>query len=144
MESIIFESGLVDFSVNDVRTIRFNPSDIGFAEELYNLTAKLNEVQKTSASKRENLEDDTTAYFDISRAEDEKMRDIVDSFFGEGFCADVFPGVRLYAMANGLTVIENFLFAVLDKMDEDVTANLAKRNDRLKQYTSKYKKYTRK
>ena len=142
--NIKFETGLVEMSVNDVRTIQFNPSDVGFAQDLYGLASKLGNIQKEKAAEFEAVKDDTAAYFDISKAEDQEMRRAVDDFFGEGFCAAVFPGIRLYAMADGLTVIENFLYAVMDKMDDDITANMAKRNERIAKYTAKYKEYQKK
>lgn len=68
------------------------------------------------------------------------MREAVDSIFGEGFCKDVFK-TRLFAMADGMTVVENFLFAILDEMDESITENLSKRDARIRKYTEKYSKY---
>ena len=141
-DNLAIETGLVELDVNGVRTIHINPSDAGFAEDLYGLASKLQEI---SRSKEAALEAAQTPVekFDISRAEDKEMRQAVDDMFGEGFCADVFPGVRLFALSDGLTVVENFLFALLDKMDEDITANIAKRDARIKKYTSKYSKYAK-
>lgn len=137
------DSGLVEVDINGVRKIKFNPSDTGFAEDLYGLTSKLDKIGKEKDMEYE-ASDDIAARFDISRAKDMEMRAAVDDFFGEGFCADVFLGVRLVALADGLTVIEDFLYGLLDKMDEDITANIAKRDARIKKYTDKYRKYTSK
>ena len=62
----------------------------------------------------------------------------MDSVFGDGFCAEVFHGMQLTAMAGGLTVLENFVFAVIDKMDESIRDNMAKREGRIAKYTAKY------
>lgn len=124
------------------RYVDFNASDQGFAEELYELASKLEKIHKSKAEEREQVEDGA-ARFDISRAEDKEMREAVDSLFGEGFSKDVFR-TRLFALADGLTVVENFLFALLDKMDDTITANMAKRDARIKKYTDKYSKYTSK
>ena len=142
-DTMTIDSGLVEIEVNGARTIKFNPSDQGFAEELYILAAKLADIQKEKAEAFKATQD-AAAHFDISRAEDREMRAAVDSFFGDGFCGEVFPGVRLFALSEGLTLIENFLYALLDKMDEDITANMAKRNARIAKYTSKYSKYQKK
>ena len=40
-----------------------------------------------------------------------------------------------------MTVIENFLFGVLDMMDESVTENISKRDAKIRKYTEKYRKY---
>lgn len=143
MAELNFSTGLVDFTVNGVRTIQINPSDVGFLETIYALLGKVEAIESDTAKKREKA-DDTAKIFDYFRASDKKMREAVDSIFGQGFCDDVFKGVRLMAMADGLTVLENFLFAVIDQMDDSVQENLAKRNDRISKYTAKYEKYHQK
>lgn len=121
------------------RTVDFNPADNGFAESLYGLTSKLSQIHESRKKEYED-EQDPAARFDISRAEDAEMREAVDSLFGDGFCRDVFK-TRLFALADGMTVVENFMFALLDEMDESITENLAKRDTRIKKYTDKYSKY---
>lgn len=121
------------------RTVDFNPADNGFAESLYGLTSKLSQIHESRKKEYED-EQDPAARFDISRSEDAEMREAVDSLFGDGFCRDVFK-TRLFALADGMTVVENFLFALLDEMDESITENLSKRDSRIKKYTDKYSKY---
>lgn len=143
MEELNFETGLVEFSVNGGRSIRFNPSDVGFIENLYELIAKIDAISADMAKKKDKA-DDPAKLFDIVRGGDKRMRDAVDSLFGDGFCADVFHGVRLTAMAGGLTVLENFVFAIIDRMDDAVKENMAQRNDKIAKYTAKYQKYAQK
>lgn len=123
------------------RFVDFNPADQGLAEDLYGLASKLSKIHEDKKKAYE-TEEDPAARFDISRAEDAEMREAVDSLFGDGFCKDVFK-TRLFAMADGMTVVENFLFALLDEMDESITENIAKRDARIKKYTEKYSKYTK-
>ena len=125
--------------VDTGRTVSFNPADQGFAEDLYGLVSKLSRIHEEKKKEYE-AEEDAAARFDIGRAEDAEMRSAVDSLFGEGFCGDVFK-TRLFALADGMTVIENFLFGLLDEMDESITQNMAKRDARIKKYTEKYGKY---
>ena len=138
MSDIVFSTGIVEMSVNGGRTIRFNPADVGFIDTLYSLMAKVEDIEKESQKKREKS-DDPAKIFDYFRSSDKRMRDAVDAVFGEGFCDDVFDGVRLVAMADGLTVLENFVFAVIDQMDESVKANMDRRNAKIEQYTAKYR-----
>lgn len=121
------------------RSVDFNPADQGFAESLYGLISTLSKIYDAKKKEYE-AEQDPAARFDINRAEDAEMRKAVDSLFGDGFCADVFK-TRLFALADGMTVVENFLFALLDEMDASITENLAKRDARIKKYTEKYSKY---
>lgn len=137
MAEINFSTGVVEMSVNGKRTIKFNPADVGFIETLYSLMAKVEEIETESQKKREKT-DDPAKVFDYFRSSDKRMREAVDAVFGESFCDDVFDGVRLVALADGLTVLENFVFAVIDQMDESVRANMAARNDRVAKYTAKY------
>lgn len=140
MGEIRFDTGLTEFTVNGGRTVRFNPADTGFAENLYALMAKVTEIEDERAKKTDKVQD-YAKIFEYNRAADKRMRDAVDAVFGEGFCADVFGNIRLSAMADGLSVLENFMFAVLDQMDAGVTENLSKRDARIAKYTEKYEKY---
>lgn len=145
---IVVSSGIRHLSVVDDtgaetgRSVDFNPADQGFAEELYGLASKIGEIQEAKAREYE-LAEDAAARFEVSRAKDREMREAVDALFGEGFSKDVFK-TRLVALTGGLTVVEAFLFSLLDEMDESITANIAARDARIKKYTEKYSKYAKK
>lgn len=145
---VVISSGIkslpvvTDTGVDTGRTVNFNPADQGFAEELYGLVSKLIQIHNAKAKESEAAAD-AVARFDISRKEDAEMRVAVDSLFGEGFCQDVFK-TRLFAVVDGMTVVEDFLYGLLDEMDESITENMAKRDARIKKYTAKYEKYTKK
>ena len=139
MKELNFSTGVVEMAVNGGRTIRFNPADIGFLDTLYSLLGKLESIDAETLKKRDKT-DDPAKFFDYARLCDKRMKEAVDSVFGEGFCNDVFQGVRLFALAEGLTVIENFIFAIIDKMDESVRENMAQRSGRMAKYTEKYQK----
>ena len=140
MKELNFSTGVVEMSVNGGRVIRFNPADIGFLETLYGLVAKLDDID-SETSKKKDKTDDLAKGFDYSKAADKRKREAVDAVFGEGFCADVFQELRLDALADGLKVVENFIFSVVDEMDESIQDNLAKREGRTAKYTAKYAKY---
>lgn len=139
MAEISFSTGIIEAPVNGGRTIRFNPADVGFMETLYSLMAKVESIDKENKSKRSKMQD-PSKIFDNYRASDKRMREAVDAVFGDGFCDEVFNGVRLVALADGLTVLENFIFAVLDQMDDTVKENLAKRDSRIAKYTERYER----
>lgn len=122
------------------RAVILNPADQEFAETLYGLVFKIGEIHKEHNRLRDQ-ETDILKRFDINRAEDASMRDAVDAVFGDGFSGDVFR-TRLFAMADdGLTVVETFLFTLLDQLDASVTASMAKRDAKIRKYTEKYRKY---
>lgn len=138
MPDITFSTGVIEMSVNGKRTIRFNPADVGFIETLYTLMAKVEAIEKEGQTRR-SKQNDPAKDFDSFRRDDIKMKEAVDAVFGEGFCDDVFDGVRLVALSDGLTVLEQFVFAVLDHVDASVRDNIEKRNAKIEQYTAKYK-----
>lgn len=139
MEDLNFALGVKEFKVNGGRTVRFNPADEGFLELLYGLIGKLDELTAERQKKTEKAGEDWGKRFEYAKACDERMRKAVDDVFGDGFSAEVFGTVRLTAAADGLTVAENFIWSVVDRMDEDIKANLARRSERVRYYTDKYK-----
>ena len=142
MKELTISTGVVEMKVNGTRIIRFNPADIGFLETLYGLLGKIEAIDADTAKKKDKTMD-PARLFDLTRNSDKRMREAVDGVFGTGFCDEVFEGVRLVALADGLTVIENLIFAVVDEMDESVRENLSKRDAKIAKYTEKYKKYKR-
>lgn len=139
ISSGILHKPVIMDGVDTGRSVDFNPADQGFTENLYGLVSKLSAIHEET-TKRYETEENPAVRFDISRSEDAEMREAVDSIFGEGFCKDVFK-TRLFAIADGLTIVENFLFAILDEMDDSITENLSKRDARIRKYTEKYSKY---
>ena len=144
MENLELTSGLRRMPVivdglDTGRTVNFNPADQEFAEVLYALVDRIGMIHEEKNKLRE-TETDLLKKFGINRAEDQEMRQAVDDVFGDGFSDDVFQ-VRLFALSDGMTVVENFLFALLEEMEAAVTENMAKRNSRIGKYTAKYRKY---
>ena len=140
--SFSVDSGIVEFEVNDKRSIYFNPSDHGFLNRLYDTTENLSKIMTTA--KEEMKKATGAALFEISRKEDADLRAEVDGLLGEGFCQDVFGDVRLSAISDGLTIVENLLYAIIDEMDSSLTENMKRRDARVRKYTDKYaKKYHR-
>lgn len=144
MEAVNLSSGIRRLPVivdgfDTGRVVMFNSADQEFAEELYALVHKIGTIHEEKNKQREK-ETDILKKFEINRAEDAEMRAAVDYVFGEGFSADVFQ-TRLFALSDGMTVVENFLFALLDEMEASVTDNIARRDSKLRKYTDKYKKY---
>ena len=122
------------------RTVNFNPADQEFAEELYSLVYRIGKIHEEKNRQRTE-EPDFLKKFEVNRAEDREMREAVDAVFGDGFAKDVFP-TRLFAVTeDGLTVVENFLFSLMDKLDEGIIARMEKRNANIRKYTDKYRKY---
>lgn len=149
MPEITVSTGIIELGIKPVgadgsqiepvkRVIRINPTDFGFVDTLYGLIAKLESIDNKTQEKV-NKTDDAAKIFDYHRAGDKQMRDAVDAVFGDGFCDDMFQGIRLHAKTeDGLSIIENLVFAVFDHMSDSVVESAKKRNERIAKYTEKY------
>lgn len=145
METVNLSSGIRRLPVivdgqDTGRVVIFNAADQEFAENLYALVHKIGKIHSQKNNQRE-AEADILKKFEINRAEDREMREAVDLIFGDGFADAVFQ-TRLFAMSDdGLTVVESFLFSLLDEMDATITAKMSRRDANIRKYTDKYKKY---
>lgn len=137
------EDGLIHLRLNenDNAVIVFNPADPLFMGKLYDLFAKLEEMEEKRKQAKKSAEGGKV--FDVLRQADREMRSLLDSVLGAGLCDALFPHVGVYAMADGLPVWQNLIFFILDKMDDTVIAEQAKTNPRIEKYTKRYQKYKR-
>lgn len=120
-------------------TVRFNPTDPGFAERLYSAFADLDKKDE-QYHKRIEEENDPAQLFSIARAMDEEMRGTIDGILGDGVCQAIFGTISVYAWADGLPLWANLLLSVMDEMDEALAREKKASDPRLKKYTAKFKK----
>lgn len=139
MAELNFATGVVTFTVNGKCDISFNPTDSAFVERLFNAFDTLDKKQeayKTEISKV----GDNSEIFDIARRRDEEMRELIDGVFERPVCKDLFGGMNVYAMADGLPVWCNFLLTVMDEVDTTFAREQKLTNPRIQKYTAKYHK----
>lgn len=142
MKELVFDTGLVEFNVNGVCTISFNPTDSGFVERLVGafdvLEQKQSEYEKEAriAAEKENKKE----IFEVARRRDTEMREIIDNVFERPVSADLFGHMNVYAMASGLPVWCNFMLAVVDEIDAAISNEQKATGERLKKYTEKYQR----
>ena len=119
--------------------ISFNPTDSAFVERLFNAFDTLDKKQeayKTEISKV----GDNREIFNIARRRDDEMRELIDGVFERPVCKDLFGGMNVYAMADGLPVWCNFLLTVMDEVDTTFAREQKLTNPRIQKYTAKYHK----
>ena len=72
---------------------------------------------------------------------------MIDNLLGAGVADALFPGMNCYALADGLPVWINLMFAVADEVEATFTDEQKKSDPRVKAYNGKYaamaKKYKR-
>ena len=138
-ETISFETGLKTFDINGKCEVTFNPTDFNFLEKLYNAAEALDKIQnkfRTDVEKNEN----SAALFDLAQNCDIDMRNIIDGIFGAPICSEVFAGLNVFAVGDGLPLWANLLYAVVDKMDSRLTDEKERAKTRIRKYSEKYKK----
>lgn len=139
MNTLNFSTGVVTFSVNDKAEVSFNPTDMYFAERLFTAFNELD--KKQDAYKAEvSRESDKRKIFDIARRMDKEMREMIDGIFQKPVCEDIFEGMNVYALSDGLPVWSNFLLVVMDKTDSTFAQEQKATNPRIQKYLAKYHK----
>jgi len=131
------ETGIKTFSLNGTYDVSFNPTDTVFIKSVYGAFEKLEALQDKVAlamSKATGID-----AFKIAEKANADMTIEIDSLLGVGCCRAVFGEVSLFSLASGMPLWANLLFAILDEMDSTLTEEQAKRDERLKKYTAKYK-----
>lgn len=134
-----FESGLKEYTLNGKVTVYFNPTDTRFAERLYTVFEALDKKQEQYKREIEQV-GDKKEVFDIANARDAEMREMLNSIFETDVCTPLFGGMNVYALADGLPVWANLMFALMDKMETEFVAEQKRMNPRIEKYTKKYHK----
>lgn len=136
MSEIRFDTGEKTFDLNGKVEVRFNPADMLFLERLYKAAEDLDAAQTAfaqAAGKQERP-------FDLARECESKMRGIIDALFGVPVCDKLFDGVSVFAAGDGFPLWSNLLFAIIDQMDDSLTAQKTRAQERVRKYSAKYKR----
>ncbi len=139
MANIKFATGVESFDLNGKTTIEFNPTDSVIVEKIYATFEELDKKQDAYKTEVERCAD-KKEIFDIARRRDTEMREMIDGLFGKQICADLFGGMNVYAMADGLPVWCNLMLAIIDQIDTTFSREQKATNPRVKRYTEKWKK----
>lgn len=139
MKELKFDTGLVTFSLNGVCDVSFNPTDSAFVQRLFDAFNTLDRKQEAYKSEIEKISD-KSKIFDIARERDREMREILDGIFEAPVCDALFGSMNVYALADGLPVWCNLMFAVMDEIDTSFAREQKATNARITKYTAKYHK----
>jgi len=133
-----FDTGLVEYEINGAVTVRFNPTDAAFTERLYQTFTSLDERQEEFKRKVAEIGEDGDAMFEYANERDKEMRGIIDGLLGEGVADALFPNMNCYALADGLPVWINLMFAIADEIQAAYTEEQKKTDPRVAGYSKKY------
>lgn len=137
-KALNFDDGRVEYTINDAVTVRFNPTDAAFTERLYKAFTDLDARQDEFQRKVDEIGEDGAAMFAYAKERDAEMRGIIDGLLGAGVADALFPGMNCYALADGLPVWINLMFAVADEIQAAYTAEQQKTDPRVAGYNEKY------
>lgn len=142
MSELNFDTGLVTYRVNDRCEVSFNPADVSFVKRLFDTFDGLSKRQDDIEA--ENKEISGAELFNLVEQQEKKMREDIDSIFGEPVSDKIFGNLSVYALAGGLPLWCNFLMAVIDKVDAALEEEQKMASPRVAKYMAKYAKYKRK
>lgn len=139
MKDIVFDTGVVAFTINGACEISFNPTDSNFVKRLFDAFDYLDGKQDAYRAEVEKLAD-KKQIFEVAKARDKEMREVIDGVFGISVCDALFGAMNVYALADGLPVWANLILAVMDEIDTSFARESKATNPRIQKYTAKYHK----
>jgi len=143
MKELVFDSGVVSYSLNGKCEVSFNPADHAFAERFYSAVDEMGKLQDEYAQKAKELQEPSQA-FSLARQRDEEMGKVLDGLFDAPVCASVFGDMSLCAFANGFPVWLNLMLAILDEIEANIGDIQKQADPRIAKYKAKYQKYSAK
>lgn len=135
---INFDAGVQEYEIGGA-VVKFNPTDFFFAERVVNVFDKMDALQQQYQGKLQAITDDREV-FNICRDVNRRMMNIFDDLFQADVSTKIFGGGSLFAIANGLPVWANCLFAVMDEIDATIMEEQKKTSPRLEAYLKKYQR----
>lgn len=139
-KSLSFETGVVEYEVNGVITVRFNPTDAAFVERFYKTFDDLDARQEEFQRDVEEIGDDGTRMFEYAGERDREMRGVIDGLLGQGVADALFPDMNCYALADGLPVWINLMFAIAEEVADAYGREEGRGEKRVKSYNGKYQR----
>lgn len=116
----------------------FNPTDMSFAEKLYNTFDAAENIQNDYKKKSADAAEPEQV-FALMRELDTNIRFLIDTLFDDNVSGRIFGAVNVYALSDGLPLWVNLFMSIIDLMDDTFTAEKEKGDPRLAKYREKYK-----
>lgn len=134
---IQINTGAKEFNLGGKVSVWFNPTDMAFAQRIYDTFAGLEEQQNKYTEMLRNADEDASVFV-IGQEMDKEMRDAVNGVFGVDVVTPLIGDMNVYAFADGLPIWANILMAVLDTMSDTVKEETKRSKQRIDKYTKKY------
>lgn len=138
-KQLTFDTGLVEYEINGAVTVRFNPADAAFTEKLYNCFTELESRQAEFQARVDEIGDDGAEMFAYANERDAEMRGIIDGLLGDGVANALFPDMNCYALADGMPVWINLMFAIAEEIEGAFSREQKRSDPRMRQFSDKHK-----
>lgn len=139
MKTLSFDTGAVEYKINEKCTVTFNPADDAFFERIFSAFKAIEKSFNTRMEKAKQYSD-PRKLFDIFAELDKDGRAAIDGVFEQPVCDELFGSMSIYALADGLPVSFNLLLAIMDECNSSVATEQKKTNPRLQKYMAKYQR----
>lgn len=139
MQEISFNTGIKTYSLGGKVEVSFNPTDANTLKRFYKAFDALDKQQDALKEKRAEA-NDPEAWFELAESTDKEMRALLDDAFGAPISDPLFGDLNVYALADGLPVWANLMFAVLEKLEAEAKAEKKLTNPRMDKFIKKYSK----
>jgi len=136
MLNLCIDEGIQEINLNGKVSVWLNLSDLNFIERFFDAFEqmdKLNEKYRSELDIKGNGE-----LFAIARQMDKDMKALIDRAFGSEISAPLFGDMNVYAIASGLPIWCNLMLAIIDEMNDNMTAQKKATNPKLQKYIEKY------
>ena len=138
MASLIIETGVKEYDLNDVVTVRFNPTDMNFVKRYYDqIEALENKVggweetfKKASGTKE---------VFSLMESAEADVRNALNSLFNVDIVTPLIGGASVFSYAGGSPVWWNICTVLTDLIEKETKEEQKKSKVKIAKYTSKYK-----
>lgn len=117
--------------------VKFSLSDPALLKRLRDVSAKAEEIQKSSTLGET---DDIDAQLDEAVRIDKEMRDLLDWAFAAPVSDVVFGDSFCFTTSGGVTAMEQFLAGVMPLVEEAFQAEVSAAKERQDKYLAKYRK----
>lgn len=139
-KAIQLDLGEVEYEINGF-PVKFNPTDIGFAERVFNTFDAMDGIADEYQQLIKSAGEDGKEVIKFSHDSENKMRGLINDIFDEGdVCAAIFGRGSVFRKSNGFPVWVNLMLALIDEMDSAFAREQKLANPRIKKYTAKYEK----
>lgn len=136
---VIFEEGYKEFTINGdpTRVIKFNPSDISIIERAQKVRKEISEEVKSLDNLK--IEDEEELANAVNKV-NEIVKEKINYMFGSDVSGIAFGLQSPIASANGVTLAERFISAVLPIIQKEIEEEDKKSKVRISKYTERYHK----